>query len=540
MYYESNTWNKEPKSCSIVLKNLQRLTVEGNGSSLIFHGRVQPFTIDDCHDITLSGFSIDWRYPLTAQAKVRDTGEDYLDIEIDKMQYPFQIKDGKLIFAAEGWSGGITGIIGYDYATHQISYHTGDVPGPLGPKWRKYTARETSGGLIRLTGDFSRKPARGSILVFRHNTRDHAMIFIRHSTDVSLAHITGYHAAGLGILSQYCADLAFRHVSFIPNRSKGRFFSGHDDGMHFSNCRGSILIDSCRFEGLMDDPVNIHGTYVRVIRKISDHKLLCRFMHPMSTGMTWAENGNQVSFINNKNLSSLGIGTVTDFHPLNETDFEIGFQAPVPAKLMAGNGLENLTWTPCAVITHSYFGSNRARGILVTTPQPVLIAKDSFSTSGSAILIAGDVNSYFESGGVRDVVISRNTFLPPCNSSSYEFTRAIISIFPQTPDMKETTPSYHRNIRITGNLFYSFDYPVLFAQSVDGLAFENNDMKRSILYAPYQNNPFTFTLIGCHHVRITGNRIAAKVLGHNIKTQLMHPKDITSQNDLLLIGTVTH
>lgn len=531
-YFESNTWNRAPKACAIVLKGLSGLTVEGDGSAFRFHGRVQPFTVDSCRDIRIRDLSIDWPFPLTAQGRVTDTAPGRVTLRIDEKQYPYTIRDGKLVFAAEGWSGPVTGIIGFEGGTGLVSYRTGDVPGPLGPHGRGYTATKASEGKVVLKGDFSRLPAPGSILVFRHNDRDHAMIFVTGSSGVTLEKINGYHAAGLAVLAQYSEDLFFSQVDLVPNKARGRDFSGHDDGMHFSNCRGQIRVERCRFEGLMDDPINIHGTYVQVIRRLSAQTLRCRFMHPMSTGMTWARPGDRVRFVAAGNLASEGMGRVDAWTPLSETDFEIRFAGKIPDSLARGDALENLSWTPSARISDCYFGGNRARGILVTTPRPVEILRDTFATSGSAILITGDVHSYFESGPVRDVLIRGNVFEGPCNASPYEFTRAVITVYPQIPGIGSATPPYHRHIKITGNTFESFNYPVLFASSVDGLAFTGNVLMRSFLYPPYGSDRHTFTLVACRHVRITGNTIGKDVLGKDISETAMDPGELRSQPGL--------
>ena len=62
------------------------------------------------------------------------------------------------------------------------------------------------------------------------------------------------------------------HVKMIPNPNKNRYLSGHDDGFHFSNCKGQINITHCEFAALMDDPVNIHGISVRIIKKLGPNQ----------------------------------------------------------------------------------------------------------------------------------------------------------------------------------------------------------------------------------------------------------------------------
>lgn len=82
-------------------------------------------------------------------------------------------------------------------------------------------------------------------------------------------------------------------MSVEPNAAKGRILSGHDDGFHLMGCKGKITVDSCRWAGLMDDPINIHGTCVRVVKVLSSDKVVCRFMHDMSKGMEWGFPGDK-------------------------------------------------------------------------------------------------------------------------------------------------------------------------------------------------------------------------------------------------------
>lgn len=525
VYYESNTTDNNPKTNGILIEHLNNLVIDGNGSSFIYHGTMQPFTIDGSTDISVKNVKIDWDIPKTGQGEVIDTTNQYIDVRIDEKQYPFEIENGKLMFVGEGWKSGIWIIMEYERNTHIIAPQTGDTPA-LGSGWQKYNAARMGNGVVRLTYPFKRKPKPGNILIFRHSPRDHAAIFIQNSKNIKLENLEINHCAGLGILSQYSENLDFRKVNFIPNAEKDRYFSGHDDAMHYSNCKGTIIVDSCRYAGLMDDPINIHGTYVKIIEKRGSNKLLCRFMESMSVGMEWARAGEEVAFINNESLQTIGKAIVSGFKPLSTTDFEITFTTDVPNDVRIANGLENLTWTPSATITNSSFESCRARGILVSTPKKVVIENNVFSSSGSAILVAGDVNSWYESGAVTDLLIKGNKFLSSVMTSHYQFCEAIISLFPEVPVMNEKTPTYHRNIGILDNEFHVYDYPILFAQSVNGLKFENNKLIRSYDFKPFHYRKASFSLIGCKDVSIRKNKIDKDLLGKNIKLEFMPAKQV--------------
>jgi hypothetical protein len=166
--------------------------------------------------------------------------------------------------------------------------------------------------------------------------------------------------------------------------------------------------------------------------------------------MAWGHAGDRVGFIENRSMRTVGEGVVTAFRAIDRDTFELRFERPVPPEAVAGAALENLTWSPDVTIRDNQFQSNRARGLLVSTPGRVVIERNRFQSSGAAILIAGDANDWYESGAVRDVVIRQNTFDAVCNSSPYQFGEGIISILPQIPEPQAAHP-FHRNIRIDAN-----------------------------------------------------------------------------------------
>ena len=97
-YHETNTYDVNPKILAVLLEQINDLTIDGNGSEFIMHGRMQPFTLDHCRNITLKNFSVDWEIPLTAQGIVTQSTSGYLEIEIDSHQYPYIIENKRLTF----------------------------------------------------------------------------------------------------------------------------------------------------------------------------------------------------------------------------------------------------------------------------------------------------------------------------------------------------------------------------------------------------------------------------------------------------------
>jgi hypothetical protein len=522
LYYESNTDVIPLRRCPVLIEDFKNLTIDGMGSDFIYHDRMQPITIDSSQNITIRNINIDWDTPMMAQGKIVAVGDDYIDVAINP-ESPYEIENGKIFFLGEGWKSELWDAMEFDKETKFIAQGCGD--GCLSNGFYSYKAKEISSGLVRINYQIGRKLGLGNYLALRHSARDHAGTFIINSRNVTIENLNMFQNAGLGILSQYSENLTFRSVNCVPNASKNRIFAGHDDGLHFSNCKGQITVDNCRFLGLMDDPINVHGTSVQIIEKVNDRKLVCKFMHDQSIGFVWARPGEKVGLIDNESMNTFGTCVAESFTARNSKEFEITFKDVLPQEVAVGDALENLTWSPDVLIKNSFFGSCRARGILVTTPGKVVIEDNVFESSGSAILIAGDANGWFESGAVKDVVIRNNLFNDACMTSVYQFCEAIISIYPEIPQMNINKP-FHRNIRIEKNTFNPFDYPVLYAKSAEGLFFNDNIIKRSTRFKPFHQRKFMITLEACKKVEILRNKLNGEVLGKNIKLISTKPADL--------------
>lgn len=57
-----------------------------------------------------------------------------------------------------------------------------------------------------------------------------------------------------------------------------------------------IRIINSRFEGAQDDPINVHGTHLKVIAYEPGNKIVVRFMHPQSYGFEAFFPGDEVEF----------------------------------------------------------------------------------------------------------------------------------------------------------------------------------------------------------------------------------------------------
>lgn len=188
-------------------------------------------------------------------------------------------------------------------------------------------------------------------------------------------------------------------------------------------------------------------------------------------------------------------------------EFKITFDKEIPSEIDSNDthAIENLTWTPEVVFENNLIRNNRARGTLFSTPKKVIVENNLFDhTHGSAILLAGDANGWFETGMSKNVSIRKNTFINAL-TGSYQFTNAIISIYPEIPDLENQKAFFHKNVVIENNIFETFDRPLVYAKSIDGLIFKKNTIKATSDFKPFHWNTHSFFFEKADNIRIENN-----------------------------------
>jgi len=283
--------------------------------------------------------------------------------------------------------------------------------------------------------------------------------------------------------------------------------------MHVTCCKGEIRIEECTFLGLMDDPINVHGCCVTADEVLDSCTLRCRYRHEQAMGFQYfARQGDELVLIDRKNMAQLCTAKAETYTLSEAGDtFVLSFAEPLPEHILAliSEGeriaLDNLTNTASFICKNNRFGSCRARGILVSTPKKVQITGNYFASSGSAILVAGDSNYWFESGECHDVEIAGNVFTDVCLSSMYQFCDGMISICPVVPEPDTEVP-YHKNIRIHDNVFDSPETPVLYGFSCGKLEFTHNRIFRSPSAERWHPEKHYISLRFCNGVTLADNQ----------------------------------
>lgn len=459
-YYCSNTAKKHEnpegiRKTAVYLCGKKDVTVDGNGATILVHGKMTPLLFDKCENITVKNLVIDYACPTMTEFTVisNNSGDCVIRFNPDCR---FRIDGSKLIVCGEDSLDG-------------------------NPYWENFT--NVRGRYVKLYNpetetctDFSRDnltfesieqidsrtlrvlfknkevflPA-GSVIQTRNIVRDQTGALFQRCRNLDFENLRIRFMHGLGMVSQFCENVTYRNCDFTP--AEGRTAASTADFFQFSGCKGNIVIENCKANGAHDDYVNVHGTHLRIIRQNKRKKsLTVRFIHAESWGFQAFEIGDEIEFIRWDTLIPYGKAVVTDWKRLNDTDIRITLDRPLPKIKLGKDVVENATWTPNLYVRNCSFGPTSGRGILCTTRGEVIIENNIFRNLwGPALLLEDDCNFWFESGYTNEIIF-RNNKVTGCEYASMWQKSPVIRYTPKV--MNEKSEEFvHGKLILTGNTF---------------------------------------------------------------------------------------
>ena len=510
-YYISNHDQSDFKKVGIDISGWKNLTINGNDTKLIFHGRMLPVAIVNSMNCTLTGMSIDFEDTQICQVTVVSNNAEGLTFKVDGNCRGYVNKQGRFVVKGYDWEVAPGSAIAFEADSRRIVYRSSDVWAPLD------SVITLSGGLYRAPKWKNGQLQPGTKLALRSWARPNPGIFLSESVTTCLENIKVHYAEGMGLLAQLCDNISLDGFSVcLRDDNDWRYYTTQADATHFSGCKGHISSVNGLYEHMMDDAINVHGTYLKIIERIDNHTVIGKYMHPQSYGFKWGEPGDSVQFVASRTMDLTGQSNIiASISPYDQNEItgaklmKVTFREPLDSVISPENscGMENLTWTPSVEFNHNVVRNNRARGSLFSTPKKVVAMNNLFDhTSGTAILLCGDCNGWYETGACRDVLIKDNRFVNSL-TSLFQFTEAIISIYPEIPDLRSQNGYFHSGITIEGNRFETFDNPVLYAKSVNGISFRNNIVVKNSDYPAFHRNRFTFRFQRVKNATIEQNNI---------------------------------
>lgn len=457
-YQISNT-NDDPdgrKAVGILLAGAKHFRISGPDATIVYRGKMIEVCIDQSEDVMVSGLQFDYQRPTVSEFTVAAVADGHVDLQIHK-DSAYTIKDGQIIWQGEGWSYPTGLAQELDLTSNEVWRRRDPLKG--------LTLEDLKPFLVRAHGKHGMKL--GRVFQIRETRRDCAGVFVQRSKNIVWKDVKFRFLHGMGLVHQFSENLTFDGVVIAPEKNSGRTTAAWADCLHLSGCRGKVLVKDCVFSGAHDDAINIHGTYLQVVERPADRQVKVRFMQPQTFGFLAFQPGDEIEFVHADSLASYATNRVLQASLLNPKEILLTLDNAVPAELREKDVLENVTWTPEVEIRGCNVSHIPTRGFLLTTRRPVLVENNDFLvTRMSAIAVDADAQSWYESGGVRDMAIRSNRFIG-CGEP-------VIQIHPRNT---MTNTAFHRNIRIEDNQFILRRTTSVKAGSTTGLRVNGNTIR---------------------------------------------------------------
>jgi len=454
----SNT-NDDPlgmKAMALYLDHSANVVISAKGARLVLRNKMIETCIDRSRNIAIKGIAFDYARPTVSEFRVIDTGAHFAVLKINK-DSKYIIKNDTLVWVGEGWSSKA------GWYWQELNLQTNELK-RKSFELENVKFEDKGHGIIRAI--FATNPGfiKGNIYQNRDVTRDCAGMFLQRSQDITLSKVRIYYMHGMGVVSQFCNNIAIDSLTVKPDEKSGRTCAAWADILHFSGCRGKIQISNSYLSGANDDAINVHGTYLRIVDKPAQNQLKVRFMHGQTYGFNAFQTGDSVQLVHAGSLQSFGKNVVTASVQLNAKEILLNLKNPVGDSVLPDDVVENTTCTPLVHIFNTTITRIPTRGILVTSPKHVLIEYNRIvQTQMSAILVEDDAKSWYESGAVCDVTILNNQFIN-CGEP-------VISVHPEN-----VAPNgyVHKNISVLRNRFYLQGTELFGAKSTSNIRLEGN------------------------------------------------------------------
>ena len=452
--------------------NQKHITIEGNGSDFLICDRLQPFMVQNSHDVTFKNFTLDYAFLRYAYADVVSVTGEGIELFIDEKLAEYEVKDGCINF--------ICGKEKLSTKDRKISFkqmtpgkggicfiYAGDVNCELNRAAKNVfvdAEKSDKGVFLRYrpgTTDvgFGIAP-KDRICLAYDNDREYQMFWIDNSEKVKFENISVYRNGGMGIVADGCKDILIDKLNFSIKPGRDEYYTSTADAMFITNCRGKFILKNSTVCDTYDDAINIHGYYKKVKEVLGDNKIKLSIIHPAHIGVVPYKKGDRLLF----NDTESGKVLFSSFVKKAEYDKdrnEMVVTLSDATKAAEGMTVENISAMPEVIIENN----NISNCPHMRLSAPYMIIRNNKLNLNNADIYISDLWGFWsEYGRTLKTVISGNTFNNAGDAS--------IKIGSERP------LGHNRNngkVIIKNNRFFKSKENAIKASSVDKVILKNNE-----------------------------------------------------------------
>ena len=426
---DNERWKSE-KNIVFDISNVKDFKICGDSTKLEFKGMIQPFNFTSCDGILVENISIDWinTFYISADVVKKDENTTYIIPHND-----YTVSGGEPIVSI-----------------NSIDSRTGR-QGGMALFENISNIKKINNNLFAFDCAEPNCTYLGQSLVLRY-LYSFAPVFLYYKcNDVNLKNINVSAVPGMAVVAQKCNNLFFDRLT-VTN-SKNRLMSANCDATHLINCYGRIIYDNCFFEGMGDDAANIHGFYLTVM-EIEDDKIYIK--HDSSSQNIYPyvpENGNDIEFINEKNLLKIQENTIIElvFDDVKQMHY-IKVKNDILPDIHIGTLIACISEMPELIFNNCAVRNIRGRGLLIQT-RNVTVKNCVFDGCTGQALHIDTAYGWGESIGVRNIKITNNKFID-CGFGTTKYCDAVAVVV--ETEAAEQAVGVHSGITIKDNIVMGY------------------------------------------------------------------------------------
>ena len=458
------------------VNDFAEITIRGENTELVGCGTKTLLRFERCGKVTVTGLDVDWDpLPFTA-GRVVAAEDGSFDVEV-LGEHPLR-EDTP-----------VQAVTVVDGETHLPIRTTARNHYQLTQKGYSKKAQIAGSNRLRIfvspraeslrSTDQQRVPAVGSFVVAWFRVRAGGAFRPFACGEVRFDNCRVFATAGMGFAFNACDSVSLHGCQVVPK--DGRWLSSTVDATHCNMVRKKVEYEDCRFEGMGDDAINVHGMYSMVHERSGPRTIVLRgwksiFDGPVSDDFSGpAQNslrvGESLEFSTMENpLVAAFMSTITESIPVEVRGAmlkRITVDRDLPEFVQARSIVADTADIPQTVIRNCVFRGGRGIGVRLKTRNAVVENCTFEDVNGAGVWITCDAAVDHESISARDVTIRGNTFRRTSPAVSSSAGRTIVY------------PFVHENVTIENNRIEDCRGTALLIRSVVGGLIRNNTIERS-------------------------------------------------------------
>jgi len=435
------------------LHGLKNVTLDFGGAVITLHGKIQPFMIDECENITIKNAVIEYERSFHTEFDIVERNETELHLKV-KDRFPCRVENGYFIPYCNDWEirdlheSGCHFIQAFDSETKagkgmKVIYLGEEVKLLESPPIAniEHVKVRKDGDTIIFKGTFPEKWEKGTTAVLCHSERDVSSVAMYHSKDVTIENFRIINGAGMGYYAIYTENITLNKIGFFCDDLSHGIVTNDADGVHFVGCKGYVKIYDSRFEGMIDDTLNIHSVY-HLTSKVSGN--IISAMRTKYSGCLEAIAGlfgigDTIAVYNGMTMEEKARFVVQNINLTDDrwvTDITVDGNTE---NIAEGDVIENISTNPSLHFKNTEFINANTHQRLQTRGKSLI----ENCTYAVPMWLTGDMNYWFESSPIKDLTVRNCTFIGE---------RAIVALRPQFTHT-EKAPYYHTGVTIENCVF---------------------------------------------------------------------------------------